>query len=143
MKARKYEGGFTLIELMIAVAIIGIIAAIAYPSYEESVAKARRSDAQGGLAGLATVLERFYTVNNTYKGAGNGGDTDSPPLPTLYPSQTPLDGATKFYNLTLSATTTTYTLRATPINGQVGDRCGNMTLTNAGVKSAGDENCWR
>ncbi len=62
--------GFTLIELMIAAAIIAIIAAIAYPSYQDSVRKSRRVDAKAALLNAAQVLERCYTEKSTYKGAG-------------------------------------------------------------------------
>ncbi len=143
MKVINNGNGFSLIELLIVIAIVGIIAAIAYPNYSASVAKSRRTDAQAGLMGLASAMERFYTINNTYKGAGDGGDTDKPPVASLYPAQTPLDGNAKFYNLTLSATTITYVLKATPIHGQVGDHCGNLTLTHTGVKGAAESDCWR
>ena len=53
--------GFTLIELMIAVAIVGILAGIAYPSYQDSVRKSRRADAQGALLGFANAMERYFT----------------------------------------------------------------------------------
>jgi type IV pilus assembly protein PilE len=123
--------GFTLMELMIVVAIVSIIAAVAYPSYQNSVKKARRGDAKGALEGLSQALERHFTANNTYLGAGTtGGNTGAP---TIYPTQAPLDGTTKFYNLTISAATaTTYTLRATPINGQVDD--GLLELDNTGAR---------
>ncbi|MCP3674722.1 MAG: prepilin-type N-terminal cleavage/methylation domain-containing protein, partial [Gammaproteobacteria bacterium] len=62
----KSTAGFSLIEVMIVVAIVSILAAIAFPSYQESVAKAKRADAQGALVSLAGVMERFYTENNTY-----------------------------------------------------------------------------
>jgi type IV pilus assembly protein PilE len=58
--------GFTLIELMIVVAIIGIISAIAYPSYDDYMKKSRRSDAKVGLTAMADKQERFYLQNNTY-----------------------------------------------------------------------------
>ncbi|MBT5967504.1 MAG: prepilin-type N-terminal cleavage/methylation domain-containing protein, partial [Gammaproteobacteria bacterium] len=57
MKAREIKG-FTIIELMITVAIIGILASIAYPSYQESVYKSRRADGKGALLGLANAMER-------------------------------------------------------------------------------------
>jgi len=123
--------GFTLMELMIVVAIISIIATIAYPSYQNSVKKARRGDAKGAMEGLAQAMERHFTANNTYLGAGTtGGNTGAP---TIYPTQSPIDGGTKFYNLTIqAATATTFTLRATPINGQVGD--GMLELDNTGAR---------
>lgn len=112
--------GFTLIELMIVVAIVAILAAVAIPSYQDSVAKSRRADAKGALEGLAQSMERFFTANNTYLGAAAAGaDTG---VPAGYPSEAPLDGSTKFYDLTISATTaTSFTIRATPKNGQAGD----------------------
>lgn len=123
--------GFTLIELMIVVAIVAIIAAFAYPNYQDSVKKARRTDGKGALEGLAQAMERHFTANNTYLGAGTtGGNTGAP---TIYPTQAPIDSGTKFYNLTIkSATATTFTLLATPINGQVGD--GVLELDNTGAR---------
>ncbi|WP_404368388.1 type IV pilin protein [Marinobacter sp.] len=127
----KTGSGFSLIELMIVVAIIGIIAAIAYPSYVQYVEKARRSDAQGALTGLASAMERHYTSSNSYKGAGPGGaDTGAP---AIYPDESPVDGGVKFYDLTIQAATdTSYTLRATPKNAQVGD--GQLELDSTGAR---------
>ena len=123
--------GFTLIELMIVVAVISILAAIAYPSYQNSVKKERRGDAKGALEGLAQAMERHFTANNTYLAAATaGGNTGAP---SIYPTQAPIDGNTKFYNLTIQASTaTTFTLRATPINGQSGD--GMLEIDNTGAR---------
>ncbi|WP_156504400.1 type IV pilin protein, partial [Oleiphilus sp. HI0066] len=68
MKTNKQQG-FSLIELMIVVAIIGILAAIAYPSYQENVASTHRANAQSELMGLSSALERWYTQNNHYSNA--------------------------------------------------------------------------
>ena len=138
--------GFTLIELIIAIAIIGVLAALAIPAYQESTAKTRRSDAQGALLGLTSALERFYTENNSYLEAADSGADTGAPAATLYPSQAPIDGNSKYYNLTIQAATgTTYTLAATPIVGTVmdGDSCGTFTITSAGVKGAGQTTCWK
>lgn len=145
MKTKWQQKGFTLMELMIVVAIIGIIAAIAIPSYNESTDKTRRRDAQAALMGLASAMERFYTQNSTYAGTAGSGDA---PIASLYPSQAPLDGSTKYYNLTITGEDAdSYTLSAVPISGGAmdGDRCGTMTMTETGAKGDGDasDNCWQ
>lgn len=126
-----FAKGFTLMELMIVVAIVAIIAAIGYPSYQSSVAKAKRADGKGALEGLAQAMERHFTANNTYLGAASGGgDTGAP---GIYPSEAPLDGTVKYYNLTIqAATATTYTLRATPKNSMAGD--GLLEVDNTGAR---------
>lgn len=130
IKNRKMKG-FTLMELMIVVAIIAVIATIGYPSYQESVRKARRADARGALEGFAQAMERHFTANNTYMAAASGGGNTG--APAIYPTEAPLDGGTKFYNLTIqAATATTFTLRATPKNGQAGD--GMLELDNTGAR---------
>src|SRR5690606_38472416 len=87
--ARKSSAGFTLIEVMIVVAIIGILAAIAYPSYQDHVRKSRRADAQTALLELAQFMERHYTTNGRYLTSANA----APALPF---SEAPKDGTTKF-----------------------------------------------
>ncbi|MBU6955316.1 type IV pilin protein [Hahella sp. HN01] len=146
MQIKLNNEGFSLIELLIVIAIIGIIAAFAYPSYQESVAKSRRADAQGALIGLSSALERFYSEGFTYGGAAEGKKNTGAPLPALYPSQAPLDGGTKYYNLRItSSTTNSFTIQAQPIGAMVGDRCGNLQLTSTGVRTAavGEDDCWR
>ena len=129
----KSGHGFTLIELMIVIVIIAILAAIAIPSYQNSVKKSRRSDAQGALMGFANAMQRHFTTNNnSYLGAATGGaDTGTP---TIFPAQAPLDGATKYYNLRITSAPGdgTYTLRATPIGAQTGD--GILELDSTGVR---------
>ncbi|MEE9326955.1 MAG: type IV pilin protein, partial [Cocleimonas sp.] len=129
----KSQKAFTLLELMIVVAIVGILASIAIPSYQESVRQSRRADATGALYVFANSMERFFTVNNTYDGA-------------------PEDDNTDFYDLSNgSPSATTYTLSAAPISGsaQVDDSCGTLTLTHTGVEGVtGQESgytaadCW-
>ncbi|WP_303777162.1 type IV pilin protein [Sedimenticola selenatireducens] len=155
--------GFTLIELMVVVAIVGILAAIAYPSYTEQVRKTRRADATGALMGFSGVLERRYTVNGNYCDAGGGGgantcgvsgtnDTGSPPA-TVYSATSPVDGGTAAYNLTINAMNaagTTYTLHAAPTGPQTGDKCGTLTLTQDGTRNITGQStgvtvndCWK
>ena len=126
--------GFSLIELMIVVAIIGIIAAIAYPSYTQYVERARQSDAQGALMGLAAAMERHRTTNGSYLGAG-APDTGAP---SIYPDESPIDGGQKFYDLTIeTVTATAFTLQADPKNAQAGN--GILILEHTGARGW-DEN---
>lgn len=131
--------GFTLIELMIVVAIIGILASIGYPSYQQHVIKANRSEAKVALEGLSGAMERYYSENNTYVGATIGGTS-----PTLaYSAKVPKDGTSTNYTLSItSATSGGYTLKATVATGspQAGD--GNLTLTNTGIRTWGTANSW-
>ncbi len=107
--------GFTLIELMITVAIIAILASIALPAYQDSVTKARRTDAQGALLGLANAMERHFISNSSFQGAaGTQGSPTDTGSPWIFSSTSPVDGGTAAYNLTIAATASIYTLTATP-----------------------------
>ena len=146
MLITQKQKGFTLIELMIVVAIIGILAAIGYPSYTESVAKSRRGNAQAEMLALSSALERYYTQNNHYSNAAVAGADTGAPNPAIYRVDNEI---TPFYTITISAvgnadTAQTYTLSAVPAGNMVGDRCGTMTLNSAGVKTpANPTDCWR
>ena len=123
----RRQRGFTLIELMITVAIVGILGAIAYPSYTEYVRRGHRADARMGLLQAQQWLERAATATGTY--------------PTTLPdSLTWASDATKRYTIGFKSgnTASTYTLIATrkPSGAQKDDRCGNFTLSNTGVRSA-------
>lgn len=120
-------------ELMIVVAIVGIIAAIAYPSYQEQVLKTRRAECTGALAGFGNAMERFFTVNSSYLGAAAAGANTG--APAVFTPTCPADGGTATYDLTIQLTTvSTYLLHAAPIGQQANDKCGTLTLTNTGLK---------
>ena len=123
----KFNHGFTLIELMIVVAIIGLLAGIAYPQYGQYVIRGKRSEGRAALMDGAARLERFYSDNNRYAtstniippGAGIAATTES-----------------DYYDMSIviSSPFQVYTLTATPKSPFVDTECGALTLTNAGVK---------
>jgi type IV pilus assembly protein PilE len=131
MKKLVQQKGFTLVEIMIVVVILGVVAAFAMPAYKESVSKARRVDAQSALVSLAAALERNYTVRSTYLGTNTGSDANgSIPSSTVFPSEAPLEGDVKFYDLRMVLTADSYVLLAIPKGGQVGDGRIRLSSTN-------------
>ena len=144
---KNQPAGFTLIELMITVAIIAILAAIAYPSYREQIARGRRGDAQAALLSTAQWLERQYTITNAYNKKPDGSAINSAALPALN-SRTAEAYALSFGNTTASAipSDSAYSLRIVPQGAMSGDRCGTFTLDNTGAKAvsgvAGLGACW-
>lgn len=127
------KSGFSLIELMIAVAIIGILAGIAYPSYVDSVKKSHRADVQGALMDFAGAMVRYQSQNFTF--VGTAATVPGSPKTTVFATQAPVHTNAKTYNLTIQAVTaSTYTLRATPIASgrQQGD--GYLELLSTGER---------
>jgi type IV pilus assembly protein PilE len=115
---RRSNRGFTLIEIMIVIAIIGIVITIGYPSLTEYVKKGRRAEVAGLLSEQAQVLERFYSKGNVYTGA------------------TGLSAGNDYYTITPTLTDQTFLLTATrKASSMATDKCGDFTITNTGVRS--------
>tara|TARA_R100000322_G_scaffold169847_2_gene143226 strand:+ start:1183 stop:1608 length:426 start_codon:yes stop_codon:yes gene_type:complete len=121
--------GFTLIEMMIVVAIIGILAAIAFPSYKLYVENTRRAAAEADMLELAQWMERRYSANFDYRDGGA-----DPALPFTV---SPRNGTT-FYNISFdpAVARNSFVLKAVPTAGQVDDRCGTLTLGHDGTRTA-------
>lgn len=141
---RHHDSGFTLIELMVTVAIAAILATIAFPSYNEQMRKTRRATARQEMMDLATAQERFYTNCNRFAATLDGAQNSCAGLGRATATVTS-DGG--YYQISMAATATTYTLTATPQLSQTADLgCANLSLTEAGVKGAsgtlGPAACW-
>lgn len=138
MANQRSQKGFTLIELMVTVAIVGIISVIAYPSYKDMLASGARSTVQADLMSFASAMERHNASNFNYQGAAAAGaNTGSPAIFTAYsPSSEP--AANKKYDLTIhavSANGQTYELKATPVSGSIVDGMGNVFYYSDGRKA--------
>lgn len=132
---RRFNQGFTLIEIMIVIAIIGILVTIGYPAFTEYVKKAHRTEIAGLLSEQAQNLERFYSKNGVYTNA-------SPPV---------LSEGNDHYSITPTLSDQTFSLTATRKSGSMmaSDKCGDFIITNTGLRTIADaadgleaKDCW-
>ena len=118
--------GFSLLELLVAIAIIGILAGIAYPAYQQYVLKSNRSEAIQALTSAAASLERQFTDTNSYTGLAIPGTTSG-----------------GHFTVSTQVTATSYTLTAQATGSQTKDtRCATFSINQAGVKTATSSECW-
>lgn len=131
--SRRRVGGFTLIELMIVVLVVGVLMAIAYPSYQGHVIKTRRAAASACMVEAAQFMERFYTTNLRYNATPPPANV-AVALPAL---QCGRDLATHYtIGLAAGTTATTYSIRAVPRGQQLSKdtKCGTLTINQIGTK---------
>ncbi|WP_324778917.1 type IV pilin protein [Thiobacillus sedimenti] len=134
-----FQSGVTLIELLVVVMIIGILAAVGYPSYVDHVRRAKRADAQAIMTEDAQFMERYFTTNGTYVGATLTGPQ----------AQSPKNGPAD-YNITLpnaNLTATGYVIQATPTGTFSDPQCGTLTIDQTGTRTESGTgtvaDCWR
>ena len=132
----RHAVGFTLIELMIVVAIIGILAAVALPSYRESVRRGDRASARAAMLEAQQFMERFYATNDKYTSAVLPNRLLAVPAQSVK------------YNLTVTSTVNTYTVTAAPVSTDA--KCGDLKLNNLGQRwalgttaTATVSTCWK
>jgi type IV pilus assembly protein PilE len=145
---QRSSAGFTLIEIMIVVAIIGILAAVAMPAYTKYIARAKRADARTQLLQAAQFMQRFYAANDQYAQdrAGNSVLGSGVGMPDGL-RKSPADGTALYqlntstttagnYTATLSTSPVSYTLTMAPISGRAAanDSCGMFTINSQGVR---------
>ncbi len=118
--------GFTLIELMIVVAVVGILASIAVPSYLQYLERGRRAEGRAALEAAAQMMERFYSINNSYPATLAAAGINATSETGRYTIAAPAAGAT-------GALATSYILTASP-TGWVDANCGNLTLDSSGAR---------
>jgi type IV pilus assembly protein PilE len=119
------KSGFTLIELLIVVAILGTLAAIAFPAYSKYKMQAHRGEAKAVLLEEARLVERYFTANGTYEGAT--------------PSESSTSGGRYFISYS-DADADSFRVQAVPQGGQASDKCGTMAINNLGQKTP--KGCW-
>ena len=146
MKTGQRDSGFTLIELIIVVAIVGVLAAVAMPSYSNYIKRSQRADVRAQLLQAAQYLNKFYAANDSYSVARNGNAVALPARLQISPA----DGSPLYRLDTVNSTfaATTFELIFQPVNNMSNDPCGSFTLDNTGAKGITGtgmtrDDCWR
>jgi len=144
----KYQRGFSLIELMVVVAIVAVVMAIAFPSYDRYVVRTKRAIAQNALLQVADRQQQFFMDNKRFAASlANLGFAANPWVVDDDGTSTVAGDADAVYSVTLTnVTQTTWTATAAPLNGQLSRDadCGSLSITQAGARtsSGGGGNCW-
>lgn len=138
IRQRKHasNSGFTLIELMIAVAVLGLLTALALPAYQKQILKSHRTDAKTALLDLAAREERYRSINQSYT-----SDATALGYSSNFPISVP-SASNPTYTLSVSLIGNTFTASATPTGAQASDSCGTYFVRDTGAQTAVQSNCW-
>lgn len=136
---KKLNQGFSLVELMVVVAIVGILSAIAFTVTGDNNKKARRAIAKGVLMEVQSKQEQYFVNNRAYTNDLTDLNYGASPFFIDHKGDEVLQ-ADGFYRISVAVVDFTYTITATPVNAQAGDKCGTMTLNSASNKTPAS--CW-
>ena len=133
--------GFTLIELMIVVTIVGILASVAYPSYVEYVRRGARAEARAAMLNMAQLQERNFSDRGAYVEVASGAAA----APWSSYNWSGSNFNNRKFDITVASATSAYTITATPVAPHSDPTCGNLTLTNEGTRGATGNvaECWK
>jgi len=143
LRLNRAVRGFTLIELMITVAIIAILAAVALPSYQEYVRKSRRADAQSFMSEVVARQQHWLVDRRAYAESITAAPSASPAgLGLTIPAN-----VSSYYDVTIAtnngASPPTFTVTGAPTGSQASEKCGTLTINQSGTKTAsGSGTCW-
>ncbi len=144
-KRKEFARGFTLIELMIAIAVLGILLAIAVPNYTKYVRESRRAQAQSEMLQMRVGMEKWRANKISYRSDADTTNTAT----TNTPANAGFTGTNDYYTYTIAAGDNTYTITATAVTGksQVNDETGSgtsctpMSINQSGAKTPPE--CWK
>lgn len=130
----RLSRGFTLIEILVALAILAILASVAIPSYQVYILKGHRSTAKAVLMETAQFMERYYTANNSYVGASV--------LTTVVPKQASASAVRYDVSFLADPIANAFTVRAVPTGAQSDDACGTLSISHTGAQAPKTAGCW-
>lgn len=134
------QAGLTLIELLVVVAVMVILATIAYPLYTKQIMKARRAEARVALNEIALAQERFFTVNGRYGTTAQLGTAYTEALGKM--TDRDGDSSPDYYAIAVASTTTTFSVTADAAGAQASDSCTQLTINQTGVRGGTGSLCW-